>query len=110
MTIYTSDVPVPFLPKVGTFTYFFPEKEGDSPLPAAVRDPNIVSYIDGLTGRELRRGQLEDSALRLATGLRSIGISRGQTTCLFAPNSLEWVVAILGFQAAGVTISPPNVT
>ncbi|WOO77514.1 putative 4-coumarate--CoA ligase 1 [Vanrija pseudolonga] len=110
MTIYTSDAPVPVLPKVGTFTYFFPEKEGDSPLPAEALDPNIVSFIDGLTGRELRRGQLEDSALRLATGLRSIGISRGQTTCLFAPNSLEWVIAILGFQAAGVTISPPNVT
>ncbi|TXT13392.1 hypothetical protein VHUM_00759 [Vanrija humicola] len=110
MTIYTSDIPVPPLPKVGTFTYFFPEKEGDSPLPAAVRDPNLVSFIDGLTGRELKRGELEDKALRFASGLRSIGIGRGQTTCLFAPNSLEWIIALFGFQAAGVCTSPPNVT
>ncbi|BEI80393.1 hypothetical protein CcaverHIS002_0109220 [Cutaneotrichosporon cavernicola] len=106
MTIYTSDV---VLPRIDVFRYMFPQEAGDSPIPMAARNPNLVSYICGMTGRQLKRGELEESAKRLACGLKKRDIGRGDTTLLLGPNSLDWIVAAWGMQAAGVTVSPANV-
>ncbi|EKD02051.1 AMP binding protein [Trichosporon asahii var. asahii CBS 8904] len=99
--IYTSHHPVPPLPKTSVFHYLFPERPGDSPI--HVHPPSTPAFIDGPTGRVLTRGELEDGALRIATGLRDLGIQG--TALLIGPNSLDWVLAAYGLQAAGVTPS-----
>lgn len=104
--IYTSHHPVPPLPESSVFHYLFPERPGDSPI--HVHPPSTTAFIDGPTGRTLTRGELEDGALRIATGLRALGIGRGSTALLIGPNSLEWVLAAFGLQAAGVCVSPAN--
>lgn len=109
MTIYTSGMPTPELPRIDVFRYMFPQEAGDSPIPASARNPNLTSYICGMTGRELKRGELEESAKRLACGLKKRGVKRGDTALLIGPNSLDWIIAAWGLQAAGVTCSPANV-
>lgn len=104
--IYTSRYPAPPLPKTSIFHYLFPERPEDSPI--HVHPPSTPAFIDGKTGTTLTRGELEDSALRIATGLRNLGIGKGSTALLIGPNSLDWIVAAYGLQAAGVCVSPAN--
>lgn len=104
--IYRSDWPEPLLVEMGLFEYLFPSKNNQSPSPKY--DRRTPAYIDGLDGRTITRGQIQDEALRLATGLKEIGIKKGDTACLWGLNSLEWVRAAFGCMAAGVTISPAN--
>lgn len=107
--IYTSHIPAPPLPETSVFQYLFPAPGAPSPIPEAARNPELTMYIDGLTGRALKRGQLEDDALRIASGLQQLGVKRGDTALLLSPNSVDWVVAAYALQAAGVTASPANV-
>lgn len=105
--IYESDYPVPsVLPKSSLVSYLFPEKRGDSPLESF--DPSLPAYIDGLDGRVLTRGELEDGALRLASGLKDLGLKRGDVACIWGLNSLEWIRAAFGCMAAGICVSPAN--
>jgi len=104
--VYKSKVPAPYFPQLGLFDYLFPEAPGISPAPQF--DPSSTAFIDGLSGRELTRGQLEDSARRLATGIRSLGIRRGDTVCLWGLNSIDWVLAAYGCLVTGVTVTPAN--
>jgi len=105
--IYRSALPDPPLVEMGLFEYLFPKPRGNqSPLPTY--DRKLPAYIDGLDGRTLSRGQVEDDALRMVSGLKSIGIKKGDTACIWGLNSLEWVRAAFGCMAAGVTVSPAN--
>lgn len=105
--IYESPYPTPFLPQMGLFDYIFPSERGVSPLPEW--DPSLPAFIDGLTDRVISRGELKDSALRLATGIRSLGVARGNVACIWAPNSIEWAQTAYGCMAAGLCTSPANV-
>lgn len=104
--IFESPYPQPFLPNTSVFHYLFPDVVGGSPL--APLDPSLPAYIDGLDGRVLTRGDVVDGALRLATGVRSLGVGRGDVALLWGLNSLEWARAIYGCFAAGLTVSPAN--
>lgn len=104
--IYESDFPVPPLPETGLFHYIFPDSTSKSPLNQY--DPSLPAFIDGIDGRTVTRAQLKEGALRLATGLKSIGAKRKGTACLWGLNSLEWISAAFGCMAAGLTISPAN--
>lgn len=108
-TIYTSHLPAPELPEMSVFQYLFPSGPDRSPVSAEARNPDLVAYIDGMTGRTIKRGEIEDAALRIATGLKKLGLKRGDTAMIFSPNSLDWVVGGYALQAAGVTASPANV-
>lgn len=103
--IFESDYPAPYLPQCSVFNYLFPEQGG--PLPTF--DSTLPAYIDGLDGRVLTRGDVEDRALRLASGLRNLGLRRGDVAALWGVNSLEWATAVFGSLAAGLAISPANV-
>jgi long-subunit acyl-CoA synthetase (AMP-forming) len=67
-----------------------------------------VAFIDGLTDRKLTRAQVKDGALRLAGGLKKLGLKTGDVACIHGLNSLEWINAMLGCQAARVIASPAN--
>lgn len=105
--IYESDYPEPYLPAQSVFHYLLPDAPAVSPLPAF--DPSLPVYIDGITGRTVSRGELENTALRLASGLRGLGMNRGDVVNIWAPNSLEFAVAVWGAVAAGLVVSPSNI-
>lgn len=104
--IYESDYPAPPLPEISVFHYIFPDATSKSPI--TEYDPSMPAFIDGIDGRTITRGELKDSALRLATGLKSIGVKRKDKACVWGNNSLEWIVGAFGLMAAGVTSSPAN--
>ena len=53
--------------------------------------------------------RLVDTALRLAAGLHSDGVNRGEAVAILAPNRPEWIVAYFGILAAGGLVVPLDV-
>lgn len=106
VTIYESDYAVPFIPQQGLFDFLMPAGPGISPIPNW--SPTQPLFIDGLDGRVLTRGELRANSLRLVGGLRSLGVKRGDTACLWGFNSLESVQAAYGLMAAGAIACPAN--
>lgn len=88
------------LPTCGAWEYLHPDKPSF--------DPRLPAFIDGITGRELNRAEVKDIGLRLATGLRELGLKRHDVACIWGLNSLEWIMAGFGCMAAGITVSPAN--
>ena len=103
---YTSPHPDPPLPRSLIFDYLFPPDAAKAVYPVPPDD--TPAFIDGVTGRTLTRGQLRDQCLQVAAGLGNLGVKRGDVVCLFGMNSLEYVVGMLGCQAAGAIVSPAN--
>jgi len=60
----------------------------------------------GDTAETIRYRDARDIALRVASGLLSLGIAPGDRVALFAPNSHRWVLADLAMQIAGVISVP----
>ncbi|BEJ12538.1 hypothetical protein CspHIS471_0209980 [Cutaneotrichosporon sp. HIS471] len=106
LTIYESDLAAPFLPQISIFDYILPGQPGVSPLKEF--DQSLPAFIDGRDDRTLTRAGLRDAALRLAGGLKGLGMKRGDVAGLWGFNSLEWVHAAYGCLAAGVVVSPAN--
>ncbi|GHG36985.1 class I adenylate-forming enzyme family protein [Streptomyces zaomyceticus] len=52
--------------------------------------------------------ELHDQALRVANGLRELGITTGDVVAMHMPNSLWYVVAYYGAICAGATVAPVN--
>ena len=64
------------------------------------------AVVDGpvrLSFRELGR-----QAQRAARGFAALGVEPGDRVAIWAPNLWEWVVALLGLQAAGAVLVPLN--
>ena len=97
----------PPLPRSSVFDYLFPPP-GSTKEYYPKPDPDSVAFIDGLTGEEVTRGQVEEQAIKLASGLRGLGIKRGDVGMTFGFNSLQYINAIMGIQAAGAVVSPAN--
>ena len=80
-------------------------------IPAMLRDGatrhgDADAVVDGdrrVSFRELR--ELVDGVAR---GLLTLGIERGDRVAVWAPNSLEWIVAALGVTTAGGVLVPIN--
>jgi acyl-CoA synthetase (AMP-forming)/AMP-acid ligase II len=70
--------------------------------------PDLPAFVDGLSDKVLTRGQLRENALRVADGLRKLGLKPGDAATIWGANSLEWVQAAYGCVAAGVIVSPAN--
>ena len=104
--IYTSTLPTPPLPKCSLFQYHFPSTPSESPIP--MFDPGLPAYIDGYNGSTLTRGQLKDSALRLVTAFRELGLKRGDVGCIWGLNGFGWLTSWFGLMAAGMVMTPAN--
>jgi hypothetical protein len=94
------------LPQCSLFQYHFPSTPAESPVP--MWDPSLPAYIDGYTGATLTRGQFKDTALRLLTGLRSLGLGRGDVGCIWGLNGFGWLTSWFGMMAAGMVTTPAN--
>lgn len=67
------------------------------------------AVIDGSTGRYLTYGDLDRKVRSFAGGLLARGFTKGDVVALLAPNSPEFIVALLGTALAGcatTTINP----
>src|SRR5687768_3958769 len=61
-----------------------------------------------LPGRRVSFAELWERARAAASAFLASGIGVGDGVAIWAPNSLEWIVAALGAQSAGAAIVPLN--
>ena len=61
--------------------------------------PDHIRYIEA--GDEFTFSNLADRVARFAGFLREEGVEPGDHVAIFAPNSVDWLVAALGIQACG---------
>ncbi|MEM8554522.1 MAG: AMP-binding protein [Pseudomonadota bacterium] len=73
-------------------------------------DPERVVLTDGVTGYSLTASRLRDRICRLAGGLIGMGLGKGGTTALMAPNMPDYVTVFHGVAWAGGTITTINPT
>lgn len=64
--------------------------------------------IRGEDGRRIHYRDLEPLARRAAAAFIAAGIAPGDRVAIWAPNSIEWIIATLGAQSAGASIVPLN--
>lgn len=79
---------------------------GRTLLAAAARSPRAVALIDG--GQRLTYGELAGRAGRLAGGLRSIGLGKGDRLLVLLTNRLEMALTHWACQLAGIVVTPLN--
>ncbi len=58
-------------------------------------------------GQEISYGKFDDDASRVASGLKRLGMVRGDTVALFAPNSYYWLVFYFGALKVGARVATP---
>jgi acyl-CoA synthetase (AMP-forming)/AMP-acid ligase II len=73
---------------------------------AGRRYPDTEAVVDG--DRRVGYPQLVAMVSSAARGLLASGIERGDRVAVWAPNSLEWIVAALGVTTAGGVLVPVN--
>jgi long-chain acyl-CoA synthetase len=73
---------------------------------SASQYPDRVSMI--FFGRKVTYRELQDSALRFASWLRSVGVGKGDVVALFLPNTPQFAIAYYGAVYAGATVTPVN--
>ena len=72
----------------------------------AARHGDQPAVLDGAT--RLSYAELADRAREFAAALVGSGVARGDRVAIWAPNSAEWVVAVLGTLEAGAAVVPVN--
>ncbi|HSI27039.1 MAG TPA: AMP-binding protein, partial [Aeromicrobium sp.] len=80
-------------------------------IPAVLRDAaerfgERPAYLDG--DRAVTFGELLSLVQATARGYASLGFSPGDRLVLWAPNSIDWVVAALATSYVGGTLVPAN--
>ncbi len=73
---------------------------------AAQRYADRAAYVEGDT--TLTYTELLERVRRTAAGYRGLGLEPGGRVVVWAPNSIEWVVAALATSYAGGTLVPAN--
>jgi acyl-CoA synthetase (AMP-forming)/AMP-acid ligase II len=74
----------------------------------ADRLANKPALIDALTGRQLTFRELRDAIGRAAAGLHDHGVRQGDVVAIYAPNSIEYVIAFHAIATLGATVSTVN--
>jgi acyl-CoA synthetase (AMP-forming)/AMP-acid ligase II len=75
-------------------------------LAAAGRGGDRIAVVDG--ARRVSYSALAHEMFRAAGAFSAAGLQKGERVAIWAPNSLEWIVAALGVQIAGGCIVPLN--
>src|SRR5205085_3469509 len=71
------------------------------------RDPGAAAIVE-IGGETLTYGELWDHSARVAGGLRTRGVGRGDRVALRLPNGVDWVLAFFGAQLVGAVVVPVN--
>ena len=66
------------------------------------------ALIDATTGRHLTYGEFRDSIDRVAVGLAAHGVRQGDVVAIYAPNSIDYVIAFHAIATLGATVSAVN--
>lgn len=102
--------------------HIFRSHYGSVPVPDNVTLPEFVlqdaellyydkvAFVEGLTGKEYRYGEVARDVRRFAKALRSIGLRKGRVVVVVLPNVAEYAVVALGIMAAGGVFSGANPT
>lgn len=106
--IITSLHPSPALPRSSVFHYLFPPNSKGKQTYYPAPNPKSAAFIDGLTGQEVTREEVGIQAQWLATGLKGLGLKKGDVGMTFGFNSLLYVNAVMGLQFMGAIVSPAN--
>ncbi len=77
-------------------------------LRASVQRDRDATAIVEVGGESLTFGELWDRASRVAGGLRTAGVQRGDRAAILLPNGVDWVLAFWGTQLAGAVAVPVN--
>jgi HIP---CoA ligase len=72
----------------------------------AERHADHTAVVDA--DRRLTYGELLDEARTFGAALVASGVERGDRVAIWAPNSADWVVAVLGLWHAGAVLVPVN--
>ncbi|XP_072144001.1 uncharacterized protein [Dermacentor andersoni] len=64
---------------------------------------HVCSQVDARTGAQYTFGELHDASLRVAAGLRRLGLRTGDIVCFHAANGADLVIAMCGTFFAGGT-------
>ncbi|XP_033752286.1 probable 4-coumarate--CoA ligase 5 [Pecten maximus] len=67
-----------------------------------------VATVDHMTDRSFTSSWIKESAVRVASGLRRLGLRQGDTVLVFCSNSPEYTVITLACAALGLVISTAN--
>lgn len=73
---------------------------------AARRFGDAEAVVDG--DRRVGFAELRERMIETAAAFIAAGLGCGERVAIWAPNSLEWIVAALGIQAAGGVLIPLN--
>jgi long-chain acyl-CoA synthetase len=60
-------------------------------------------------GKEIRYRQLKALTDKLASGLASLGVEKGDRVCLFLPNSIEFILSDWAVMKAGAAVVPTSI-
>jgi long-chain acyl-CoA synthetase len=71
------------------------------------RDPDALAVAE-VEGERVTYGELWERASRVAGGLRTMGLQRGERVAIVLPNGLDWVLAFWGAELAGLVAVPVN--
>ncbi|MCR2764365.1 AMP-binding protein [Microbacterium sp. zg.B48] len=77
----------------------------------AANDPHKIAYLqvdDDHRRRSLTYADVADQASRLAEGLYSIGVRRGDRVAIWMTNRPEWILTYLAVLRLGATLVPLN--
>lgn len=66
------------------------------------------ALIDALSGREVTYSELRHLIDRVAAGLHDHGVRQGDVVAIYAPNSIEYIVAFHAIATLGATVSTVN--
>lgn len=91
--------------------------EADYDMPTTIADlflysaakfdrSDALSYKDGSEWRTISSQEVIDRSQKIALGLRSLGISKGDRVAILSANSPEWTLADAGCQFGGVIDVP----
>jgi len=72
----------------------------------STKSPDKVVFVCGED--EISYGQLQDRSLRLAEGLRGMGIKNDDKVSIWAPNSIDWIIIQLAAAYIGAVLVPIN--
>ncbi|XP_010545619.1 PREDICTED: 4-coumarate--CoA ligase 4 [Tarenaya hassleriana] len=100
--IFRSKLPDIYIPNhLPLFDYVFEKFSGDV-------SGGQTCLIDGTTGRTLTYSDVHVASRRVAAGLQSLGVGKGDVIMLLLPNSLEFAVSFLAAAYLGAIATTAN--